>query len=471
MALSGTTVAVPAIAAQLGGGGLALQWIVTGYFLAASCLILIAGSTADQLGRRLVFRFGAVCYTVGAAGSAMAPGIVILDLARTVSGIGSACLMAAAGALLGSVFTGSARTRAFAAVGTTVGLGLAAGPTLAGLLVSGLGWRAMFGGFAAVGLVVLATTLRMPESTGRRTPVDLLGAGTYVVGMVGLIGGTLQAADLGWTHSRVCGALAVGAAAITLFVRRQHGNPRHVLDVSLLRPGPFLGWLLAGTLLALGTLGALIHVPTYLQGAAGFTAGHAGVTMLALTAPIALLPPLAARLVDHHVAPVVLLGASAVLLAGGNLWLTHLDAQPAMLSLLGPLLAIGSANGLLTGLVDPQALRYVTDTRLGMASGVLNTVRAAGNTVTLTVFAAVLIGFLQTHTDDRRLAGQIAAGHPISPPQILAYTTALHHTFLAVAAACGVLGLLACYLTTRSPSPARLAEPGRAPTAPSLDDA
>jgi MFS family permease len=111
MALSGTTIAVPAIARDLGGGGFALSWVVTGYFLTASALMLVMGTLADIVGRRRMFGIGADCFGLGALGSALSADIVVLDLSRTVSGISSACLMAAGGAMLGSVFTGPARTR------------------------------------------------------------------------------------------------------------------------------------------------------------------------------------------------------------------------------------------------------------------------------------------------------------------------------------------------------------------------
>lgn len=139
MAMSGTSIALPRIAADLGGSGGTLQWVVTGYFLAASCLMLIAGSLGDLFGRRRIFAVGAVLYVVSTAAAAFAPHVLVLGAARTLSGVGAAGVMAGGGAILGSTFEGPARTRAFAMVGTSVGVGLAFGPTFAGWLVSALG--------------------------------------------------------------------------------------------------------------------------------------------------------------------------------------------------------------------------------------------------------------------------------------------------------------------------------------------
>ncbi|MEV8411084.1 MFS transporter, partial [Streptomyces niveus] len=135
MAMSGITVALPRIGADLDASGAALNWVVVGYFLAASSFTLVAGSLGDLFGRRRLFAVGAAVYTAGTLASAFSHHILLLDAARVLSGVGSAGVMASGGALLAATFTGAARSRAFASVGTAVGIGLAAGPTFAGTMV------------------------------------------------------------------------------------------------------------------------------------------------------------------------------------------------------------------------------------------------------------------------------------------------------------------------------------------------
>ncbi|MEU6719364.1 MFS transporter [Nonomuraea sp. NPDC046802] len=156
MLMSGTTVALPRIGADLHASGPALQWVAVGYFLAAASMMLVAGSLGDVFGRRRVFAAGAAVSIVGALGSALAGDILVLDAARTVSGIGAAGVMTGGGAMLGSTFTGRARTRVYAAMGTTAGVGMAVGPTLSGWLVGAFGRRATFASFAAAGLLLAA---------------------------------------------------------------------------------------------------------------------------------------------------------------------------------------------------------------------------------------------------------------------------------------------------------------------------
>ncbi|MGW5354235.1 MFS transporter [Streptomyces sp. NPDC004031] len=136
MSISGTAVALPDVGRDLGTSGPALNWVVAGYNLAFAAMTLVAGSAADRMGRRRTFLVSALVFSCGFLVTAVSPSIVITDVSRIVSGAGGAGVMAAGGALLASSYQGAARNRAFALMGTMAGVGIAAGPTLSGLLIS-----------------------------------------------------------------------------------------------------------------------------------------------------------------------------------------------------------------------------------------------------------------------------------------------------------------------------------------------
>jgi EmrB/QacA subfamily drug resistance transporter len=472
MAMSGTSVALPRIASDIGGSGGALQWVVTGYFLAASCLMLVAGSLGDLFGRRRIFAVGAALYVISTGGAALAPNVLLLDVARTLSGVGAAGVMAGGGAILGSTFTGAARTRAFAMVGTTVGAGLAFGPTFAGWLVSTLDWRAMFGAFAVAGVLMLAGTLVLRESAAAHRPkFDLPGTVTFVLGVIGLMYGTNQVASGGWTSPTVLGFLAAGLVMLTVFVVLERRTEHPVLDLALLRGGPFSGWLLAAVTTAVGTVGVLVYLPTYLQGAGGFSAGDAGTLMLAMTLPVLLLPPLAGKLVNQGVSPRLLIVSAVALIAGGNAWMTVLNPDSGALQLAGPLLLIGVGNGLSAALVDAQAMEHVVPDRIGMASGLLNTARGGVNALVLAVFGAVLITLMESDVGGREQAGRVAAGdldegaHAFLADQ---YTEAWRVVLWGVVAVCVLAGLVIHRLVGSTPRTA--AKPAAVPGPAVVDE-
>ncbi|MFI1258626.1 MFS transporter [Streptomyces netropsis] len=461
MSMSGTTVAIPRIGDDLHASGAALQWVVTGYFLTASSFMLVSGSLADLFGRRRIFATGAAVYTAGALGSAVASDIALLDVARTLSGVGAAGVMAGGGALLASTFQGAARTRAFAAMGTVAGVGLAIGPTLSGWLVGGLGWRVTFGLFAGIGLVMLAGAAFVTESRADRRPkVDRPGVATFISGLALLMFGITQGAQAGWGSWRVLGPVAAGLALLVVFVGVERRSDHPVLDLTLLRDRRFMGWCLAALTVPVGSSGVLVFLPTYLQGVNGVSARDAGLTMLMLTAPVLFLPAIGGRLVNRGIPARHLVGVALLLLACGNAWLTVLHPGIAPLALLGPLLCLGVGNGLVLGIIDAQAMSLVEPARVGMATGFLNTVKGGGNALVLAVIGAVLTSLVQARTGSAELAGRIAAGDLSGPGRELhaaQFTDAWHLVLWSAAALCALSALTVHTLLVR---PAR---PGRVP--------
>ncbi|MGN9846222.1 MFS transporter [Nonomuraea sp. H19] len=458
MLMSGTTVALPRIGADLGASGAALQWVVVGYFLAAASVMLVAGSLGDLFGRRRVFAFGAVAYTAGALAAAIATDILLLDVARTLSGIGAAGVMAGGGAILGATFTGRARTRAFGAMGTTAGVGMAIGPTLSSWLVGSFGWRATFAVFAAVGLLLWAGTAFMAESRGAtRGRVDLAGSVT-LIGALGLVMfGVNQASESGWGSAAVLVPLAAGSVLLVAFVLIERRSAHPVLDLALLRRRRFMAWCLACLFVAAGAAGVTAFLPTYLQGVNGVSAQGAGLTRLMLTAPVLLMPQVGARLVNRGLPPRTLITLSLLLIAAGNAGLTVLHPGIGALALLGPLATLGVGMGLVIGTTDAQALNEVAPERIGLATGLLNTIRAGGATMVITLFGTALTNLIQARTGDIASAGRIAAGDLAGPGRAehaLHFTDAWHVTSWGMAGVCVIITVVVWATLAPSRQPA-----------------
>ncbi|WP_419995234.1 MFS transporter [Streptomyces boninensis] len=462
MSMSGTTVAVPGIGRDLDASGGSLQWVVTGYFLMASSFMLVAGSLGDLLGRRRVYRAGALLYGAGTLASAAAPGVLFLDVARSVTGIGAAGVMAGGGAILAATFEGPARTRAFAAVGTTAGVGLAAGPTFAGWLVGGVGWRATFAVFAVVAALLLAGTFAMPESrAGERPKVDWAGAALFIGGLGAVLYAVTRGADAGWASPGVVGPLAAGVALLAVFPLVERRAVRPVLDLSLLGNRRFMGWILAAVVMALGMAGVIAYLPSYLQGASGLTAGGAGLVMLMPSAPMLLVPPLAGRMINKGAPPRLLITIALAAIAAGNAWLTVLDPDLGPYGLLGPLATIGAGAGLAAGIIDAQAMSHVPEERVGMASGLLNTVRGGVNALAMAVFGAVLVGLLSGRLGSGSLAGEVAAGalpgQGARQDELAGQLTGAWQTALWGVAGLAALGAVAAWMLLSPAGPPRVA--------------
>ncbi|WP_197371830.1 MFS transporter, partial [Streptomyces clavuligerus] len=413
MSMTGTTVALPGIGRDLDASGAALQWVVTGYILAATSVMLIAGSLGDLFGRRKVYTAGIALYTAGTLAAAGAQGILFLDAARTLAGIGAAGVMTSGVAILSGMYEGPARARVFATVGTTAGFGIAIGPTLSGQLVAAFGWRASFLLFGAVAVVILPLTRLMPESRAAERPkVDRPGIASFVAGLALLMYAVTRGGESGWGSPSVLGPLAGGAALLAVFVAVERRGDHPVLDLSLVRDRTFTGWLLGATFVVLGSTGVTVYLPTYLQGTGGHSAAAAGAFMLLMTVPVFVLPSFAGWLVSSREVPARrLLLTSLLLSAAGNLWLALAlapDASPARLA--APLVLIGIANGLGLGQIDAQALGTVAPDRVGMASGLLSTARGGAGALALAGFGAALLSLVESRVGDAGLADRVASG-------------------------------------------------------------
>ncbi|MGC0365861.1 MFS family permease [Rhodococcus sp. 27YEA15] len=444
MLMSGITVALPRIGTDLGASGGALQWVVVGYFLAASTSMLTAGSLSDQLGRRRMFRLGASTFFLGALISALAQNIWVLNAARVLSGFGAAAVMAAGSAIMAVTFTGAARTRAYSAVGTTAGMGLALGPSLAGGLVDSVGWRAMFLAFAAAGILILLGTVFIAESSAEgSSPIDWPGATTFMLGLGAVMIAVTQGSQSGWSSPRIVGLFAVGGGLLAGFRVLQRRSEHPLLDLKLLGNQYFSGWCLASVTVAVGSTGILVSLPTYLQGANGSSAGEAGALMLMFTVPILLVSPIAGRLVNVGVSPRFLIVIALLAIAAGNAALTVLHPGISAFMLAGPLVTVGAGNGLAIGIIDAQAMNLVEPSRIGMASGLLNTVRGGSNAVVIAVFGTALFTLLQRDIGEDA-AEYVTAGISLGEDHLLwatHFTDAWHILLWSVAGFCVVAAL------------------------------
>ncbi|MGW2478151.1 MFS transporter [Streptomyces sp. NPDC001665] len=245
MSISGTAVALPSMGRNLDASGSALNWVIAGYNLAFAAMTLVAGSTADRVGRRRTFVASALVFSCGFLVTVVSPSMLFTDAARMVSGAGGAGIMAAGGAILAASYEGAARNRAFALMGTMAGVGIAVGPALSGLLVSATGWRGSFVVFTALGMLITVGATRMHESRAVTARADWAGSFLFVAALCPLMFVLLEAPSLGWADGAVVATAIAGVAALAVFGAVQRRSSHPVLESSLLTNRGFIGWSLA----------------------------------------------------------------------------------------------------------------------------------------------------------------------------------------------------------------------------------
>ncbi|MCA1005857.1 MFS transporter [Rhodococcus hoagii] len=384
--------ALPSIAVDLDTGVGGLQWVVDAYTLALATVVLSAGSWADRRGRRYVFEVGIVLFTVASLICTVAPGIWVLDLARTVQGVGAAVLFACSLALLADVFEkGPARATALAAYGATIGGAFAIGPLVGGLLTELLHWRAIFLINVPIGLITLAVTVRwVPES---RDPnprgTDVIGQILVCVGLGALVFGLLRGNEVGWTSPATVAALVVGAVALIGFIGCELRTREPMLPPQLLKNRAFAGAQVAAFAISASLFAVFVYTTIYLQNILHLSPTSAGLVYLPATVAMFVVAGATAKL-DGRIPVSVTLTASLALVAAGLVMMTVVDVSSSKYAILPgfavALIGAGVFNPVMSGLVLGES----TADHVGLAAGINDAFRQTGIAVGVAALGALL---------------------------------------------------------------------------------
>ncbi|MEP9415124.1 MFS transporter [Gordonia sp. VNQ95] len=391
--VSGTGVALPHIAADLGAQPALLQWVVNGFNLTFAVFSLVAGSVADHLGRRRGLLLGGLIFCAAAILSALAPNLLLLDIGRALSGVGAAIIFACSGALLAITFSGAAAARAFALFGTAAGVGLGLGPTISSAAIAAVGWAGIFW-FNAIAIavsmgLVLASRVHDTRVTGAGRP-DYLGAAVFAASLSLVIAGVVQSNTWGWASAGTYAMIAAGVVLFAGFVWWQIRTEHPLLDLTLLRSPRLVGLLAVPVAGAVGFVTLLTYYPTFLTTVWDLGTGVVGLVMLIMTVPVIVGPLIAGALHTRGVPVWLILGGSVALFVVGAALLIPIDTTVSIPSLIAPFALLGLGFGLGVGLVDGQAIGSVPEERSGMVSGLVATVRLGSEAVVVAVFASAL---------------------------------------------------------------------------------
>lgn len=446
---SGGPIATLSIGRELGGTAASLTWLTNAFMLTFGSLLMAAGTLADRFGRKRIFASGIILFVISSLASSFASSVIAIDLFRAVQGIGAAGALAAGSAAIAQEFDGHARVKAFSMLGTTFGIGLAFGPVLMGLLVEFHGWRSTFLATAVIGLIAIVVGLpRMRETRDPdATRLDWPGVSSFTAALSLFTFAIIQGPSFGWTNPLTIGLFVGAAAMLTLFLFVELRAERPMLDLSLFKYPRFVAVQLLPIATCYSYVVLLILLPLRFVGVQGMRETDAGLMMLALSAPMLVVPYLAASLA-HRIAPRVLSAIGLLIAAAGVLWLgltppntaftpvaPLISALPTVL----PMLMIGFGAAIPWGLMDGLSVTVVPKERAGMASGVFNTSKVANEGIALAVTSAVL-GIFTAHglrendsvPDDRlhdlpEIAQRVVAG---DLPHVLASLPQLSKTDL-----------------------------------------
>ncbi|GLY06494.1 MULTISPECIES: MFS transporter [Actinoplanes] len=385
-------IALPAIRADLGASLSGLQWTIDAYTLVLASLLVLAGSTADRIGRRRVFQAGLVLFTAGSLLCSIAPTLGWLIAARIVQAVGGSMLNPVAMSIITNTFTDNReRARAIGVWGAVTGFSMALGPIAGGLLVHTFGWPSIFWINVPVGVAAFILAWRfIPESRAEHPRrLDPVGQILVLTALASVTYAIIEGPAEGWTSPQILGCAALGVAAVAALLRWEPRRDEPLIELRFFRSAPFSGATLIAVCAFAGLGGFLFLNTLYLQETRDLSALHAGLYTLPMAGMTIVASPISGRLVAGRGTrlPLIVAGTAMAL---GMLLMTGAAPDTPIWRLVLAYLLFGLGFGMVNTPITNTAVSGMPRARAGVAAAIASTSRQVGSALGVAVIGAVV---------------------------------------------------------------------------------
>lgn len=389
---SSVNIALPSIGNEFNIDAILLSWIATAFILSVAVFLIPFGRIADIYGRKKIFAYGMLIYTIGSiiAGFSLSPAMLIA--ARAVQGLGGAMFSATALAILTVVFSKEERGKALGISVAAVYLGLSLGPTLGGLITQHLGWRNIF--LINIPLCLFILILIRWKISGewaeaKNEGFDLTGSVIYGITLILLMYGITR---LPQAHG--IGFIAASVLSLFLFVRRETKTAHPILNPRLFRNNPtFVFSNLAALINYSATFGSGFFLSLYLQYTRGFSPAATGMILIAQPIVMAILSPFAG-IISDRIEPRIVASLGMALTTTGLFLLSTLNGSTGLTFIIICLLILGVGFALFSS-PNTNAIMSSVDRKIyGTASAVMGTMRLLGQMFSLGIVTMLFALYL-----------------------------------------------------------------------------
>ena len=422
-------VALPIIGKKFSADTVLLSWVATGYLLAAAMFLLPFGKVADIYGRKKVFTYGILTYTIASLLCAISTSIPLLIGFRVLQGLGAAMIAGTGVAILTSVSPIQERGKVLGINVAATYLGLSLGPLLGGILTQQLGWRSIFLVNVPIGLLVLALVfwkLKGEWVGAGGEKFDFVGSLVYGLALVALMYGISRLPAL-WG----AGLILAGVLGLGLFVWWEVRVAHPVLNMDLFRNSAALTFSSLAALIHYSATSAVTFLLSlYLQHIKALSPQNAGLVLVAQPAVMAILSPFAGRLSDR-IASRVLASAGMAVTVVGLLLLISLSGQTTVGFVVFSLMLLGFGFALFSSPNMNAIMSSVENRYYGIASAMVGTMRLIGQMLSMAIATLIFVIYI----------GKVQ----ITPEHYPAFLTSLKTAFIIFAVLCcgGIFASLA----------------------------
>ncbi len=387
-------VALPSIAEHLYIDLPSVQWVVIGFALTISALLLPMGRLADIIGQKRVYILGSIILMVGAAGAGLAPNLATLLLARIFQGVGAAMTQGTGMAIMTSVFPPTERGRAIGLLMTTVGVGAVAGPAIGGTVVDFIHWRAVFFLNIPLGFIGLIATLYVlrrweSERASRGSSFDWTGAILSTGVLVALLLGLTMAVTRGWMSAPILAAFVLSASMFAAFIWWELRTDNPMFNLRFFRDRVFSCGVSAAFLTFLGQSSVLFLMPFYIQNVLGYSPKIAGLVVMPGALCMAIMGSVTGTLSDKFGWRWFTVGGMVFSTAGLAVLSRVTDTSP-LWEVIPGLIMVNCGMGMFYSPNSSSVLSAVGRESYGVVSGFLNLVRNSANVISLAIATTIV---------------------------------------------------------------------------------
>lgn len=444
-------VALPSIVRYFSATPTQANWILLGYMLVNTVMILAFGRLADIWGRKPLYLWGVGLFTVGSLLCGLSPSADWLIAFRVLQAIGAASIFTNNSALLADAFSAHRLPRVLGLNASLAAASSVCGPLIGGAMVAAFDWRVLFFlnvPFGIVSLIYGPRVLRRQLSAAKGERFDVLGMVLSSLALGGLIFGLSEGGMLGWGSTPVLLAFAVAITSGVVFVMAQLHRRHPLVDFALLRDRRLLLAYYATFGISMIQVSVVLLLSLFLQAARDLNALQAGARIMPMAAGLMVTAFLAGRLmarVSGHIMGAVGNALTCVSMVGLLVSLSHADDHVALIVWMS---LSGAGIGLFMTPNTTAILGAVPSERRGIANGLRSMMQNCGFVMGTALSLAIITGPLSTAGKSAIYSGNRAA---LSDTQVLLFLGQYRAAFIAMAllaASCSV----ATYFRGRSPA-------------------
>jgi EmrB/QacA subfamily drug resistance transporter len=373
---SSFNIALPSIAAEYTLDAISMSWASLAYLLASAMFLIPIGRLADITGRKRIFLFGIIVFTISSALLALYPSSATLVLFRALQGIGASMIFGTSLAILVSVSSPQERGSMLGTSVAAVYIGLSAGPYIGGFLTKNFGWRSIFMANVVIGVLVTILILSKLKGEWKMSDgekFDLVGSAVFSVMLLTLMYGMsklpAQSAYL---------PIAAGVVLMALLVYIEERVEHPVLDLNLFRSNrAYTMFNISALINFSATFSLTFLLSLYLQYLKGMDPQQAGTIMIASPIIQAVVSPIAGKLSDR-IEPAKIATIGMVVTALALAPLAFLQAGTSIIYIVACLMILGCGLALFSSPNTNAIMGCVHQSLFGVASSTVGTMRLTG---------------------------------------------------------------------------------------------